>query len=158
VFEGGSSESLGCEGWSARADSAGGGDTGSSSGAGGHAGGEAGACSSGAGGNSVGEAVKESSEREGEDGENASGEARQDGGESRRYPSPSTSRNSSTSLRRFRVLLAGSVVTSGEYGVGASPAGAATSQWNNGTMRTFGQQGSGIVGHFFPQQGSGSVG
>jgi hypothetical protein len=98
----------------------------------GHIGGEAGTFSSGAGGDSVGEAVKEAvekaSEREGEDGENDSGEARQGGGESRSSPSPSTSRNSSTSLRRFRVLLAGGVVTSGEGGVGASPAGAATAE------------------------------
>ncbi len=65
----------------------------------------------------MGEAVSGASEREGEDGEggeggeSGSGEAMQDGGERRRSPSPSTSRNNSTSLRRLRVLLAGGVVT-----------------------------------------------
>ncbi len=132
ALEGGGSESLGCEDWSADADSTGGGDTGHSGGAGGHVGGEAGTFSNGAGGDSVGEAVKEAvgkaSERKGEDGENESGEARQDRGESRSSPSPSTSRNISTSLRHFRVLLAGGVDTSGEGGVGASPAGAAMAE------------------------------
>ncbi len=131
-LEGCGSESLGCEDWSAGADSTGGGDTGHSGGAGGHVGGEAGTFSNGDGGDSVGEAVKEAvgkaSERKGEGGENERGEARQDGGESRNSPSPSTSRNISTSLRRFRVLFAGGVDTSGEGGVGASQAGAATAE------------------------------
>jgi hypothetical protein len=128
------SDSLGCEDRSAGADSTGGGggDTGHSGGAGWHVGGEAGTFSNGEGGDSVGEAVKEAvgraSERKGEGGENESGEARQDGGESRNSPSPSTSRNNSTSLRRFRVLFAGGVDTSGDGGVGASQAGAATAE------------------------------
>jgi hypothetical protein len=128
---GGGSGSTGCRYGSAGLDSVGGGDTGSSGGAGGHARGKAGKCSSSAGGNSVGEAVSGASEREGEDnegGESGNGEAMQDGGERRRSPSPSTSRNNSTSLRRLRVLLAGGVVTSGEDGVGTSPDGAATAE------------------------------
>ncbi len=79
----------------------------------------------------MGEAVSDASEHggeEGEGGENGSGEAIQDGGERRRSPSPSTSRNNSTSLRRLRVLLAGGVVTSGEDSVGTSPDGAATAE------------------------------
>jgi hypothetical protein len=79
----------------------------------------------------VGEGVSDASEREGEDGEggeSGSGEAMQNGGERRRSPSPSTSRNNSTSLRRLRVLSAGSVVTSGEDDVGTSPAEAATAE------------------------------
>jgi hypothetical protein len=79
----------------------------------------------------VGEAVSNASEHEGEDGEggkSGSGEAMQNGGEKRRSPSPSTSCNNSTSLRRLRVLLAGGVVTSGEDDVGTSPAEAATAE------------------------------
>ncbi len=133
---GGGSGSTGCRCGSAGSDTTGGGDTGSSGGAGGHARGEAGTCSSGAGGNSVGEAVSDVSEREGEDGEgkdgeggeSGSGEAMQNGGEWRRSPSPSTSRNNSTSLCRLRVLLAGGVMTSGEDDVGTSPAEAATAE------------------------------
>jgi hypothetical protein len=74
-----------------------------------------------------GEAVDDTWEQGGEDGDSGGGEIMQDRGERRRSPSPSTPRNSSTSLRCLRVLLAGSVVTSGEDSVGASlPAGVAT--------------------------------
>jgi hypothetical protein len=44
----------------------------------------------------------------------------QDKGERSRSSSPSAPRNSSTSLRRLRILLGGGVIASGEGGVGGA--------------------------------------
>ncbi len=56
----------------------------------------------------------------------------QDRGERSRSSSPSAPRNSSTSLRRIRILLGGGVIASGEGGVGgvgtSPPAGAAIAE------------------------------
>jgi hypothetical protein len=59
--------------------------------------------------------------REGEGDKIGGGGEVQDRGERSRSSSPSAPRNSSTSLRRLRILLGGGVIASGEGGVGTSP-------------------------------------
>jgi hypothetical protein len=53
---------------------------------------------------------------DGEGGDGGGGEATPDRGERRNSPSPSGPRSSSTSLRRFLILLGGGVITSGDEG------------------------------------------
>jgi hypothetical protein len=91
----------------------GGGDSGGAGGAGRSAEGEAGISSSDAGGIEGGDVV--GGDAVGGIGERSSdgGEAVQDRGERTKSLSPSGPRNSSASLRRLLVLLAGGVVTSG---------------------------------------------
>jgi hypothetical protein len=93
-------------------------DSGGAGGAGRSTEGEAGISSSNAGGIEGGDVVGSDAvggigERSSEDGESDGGEAIQDRGERTNSLSPSGPRNSSASLRRLLVLLAGGVVTSG---------------------------------------------
>jgi hypothetical protein len=89
-------------------------------------------CSSGADSGGRGEAVDNVRAREGEGSEIGGGGDVQDRGERSKSSSPSAPRNSSTSLHRLRILLGGSVIASGEGGVGgvgtSPPAGAATAE------------------------------
>jgi hypothetical protein len=104
-----------------------GGNVGSVGGASGSGGGEAGSTHGGIGGGATdgGDASSVDGEAESGDGEGGGGSldggvAGGDGGERRILPSGSESRNSSTSIRRFLVLLAvGGAMSVGEGGDGA---------------------------------------